>query len=42
MTNYILKQDFVTYKSLSLEYINLTEKIRRDCIEQLNNMQVIL
>ena len=42
LTDYILKQESITYKSLSFQYKYLPENLIRECIHKLNIMQVIL
>jgi ribosomal protein L16 Arg81 hydroxylase len=41
VTEYILKQEFITYESLCSHFNKLDKKIVSDCIEKLNSMKVI-
>ena len=41
ITEYILQQDFITHRSVSLHLNKLNEQVIKECIEKLSNMKVI-
>ena len=41
ITAYILKQEFITFKSISLKFNNTPEKIIKECIEKMSDMEVL-
>ena len=42
VTDYILKNEFITYESVSSRFNKLDKQIISDCIEKLNSMKVII
>ena len=42
LTDYILRQEYITDDSIRLQFNKLDKKIITDCIENLNNMKVII